>query len=126
MSAGFARYCLLGGGTLRFGLITHAPGAAVSTDGGRASMVLTDSPFYRVDVGVGSTLRSLRARFPLARQRLSIGPVGVRWLDKSTIAGVQGGRVVHLGIYDRRVLPTLDPVRSCLIAANSGPDGSGG
>jgi hypothetical protein len=121
MSVGFAHYCLVGGGTLRFGLITHAPGAAISTDAGRATMVLTDGPFYRVDgVRVGSTLRSLRARFPLARQRLTIGPVGVWWLSKSTIAGVQDGRVVYLGIYDRGALPTLDAVSSYLTAAGAG------
>jgi hypothetical protein len=121
MSAGFARYCLLGGGNLSFGLITHAPGAAISTDAGRATMALTDSSFYRVEgVGVGSTLRSLRARFPLARQRLTIGPVGVWWLGKSTIAGVQDGRVVYLGIYDRRALPTLGAVSSYLTAAGIG------
>jgi len=42
----------------------------------------------------------------------------VWWLGKSTIAGVQGGRVIYLGIYDRRALRMPGAVRSYLIAAS--------
>ena len=116
MRTGFARYCLVGGTSLRFG--RFGPNATSSASGGPAFMLLTTSPFYRLDgVGVGSTLSALRASFPAARQRLTLGSDGVWWLGNSTLAAVRDGRVIYLAIYDRSHLTTLGAVRSYLLAA---------
>lgn len=113
---GFARWCLVGGTSLRFG--RFGPNANRSASGGPAFMLLTTSPFYRLDgVGVGSTLGALRASFPAARQRLTIGSEDVWWLGNSTLAVVRDGRVIYLAIYDRNHLTTLGAVRSYLLAA---------
>ncbi len=100
---GFLRWCLQAGGSLRAGNAADRSG-----NGGRGNdptlVLVTTSPAYSLrGIHSGSTLRALRRAFSGEQPAFTAANARV-WLlapRGGLVAGVRGGKVTYLGVYDR-------------------------
>ena len=67
-------------------------------------------------MGAGSTLRALRRAFPAARRRFAVNGRSAWTLSRSgrMVAGVRGGRISYLAVYDRSRIRTLGALKAYL------------
>jgi hypothetical protein len=110
---GFLRWCLQAGGSLRAGNAADRSGDSGQGDD-PTLVALTTSPAYSLrGIHAGSTLRALRRAFAGERPAFTAANARVWLLRRGLVAGVLGGKVTYLAVYDaakvrdRRSLRTL-------------------
>ena len=113
---GFLRWCLQAGGSLRAGNAADRSGDAGQGDDPTLVLITTSRAYALRGVHPGSTVRALRRAF--RGERRAFGAAGARvWLLSrrgGLVAGVRGGRVAYLALYDRSALRTPAAVRTLL------------
>ena len=98
---GFLRYCLHGGGKELVGV----PGDRSGTEGGPSDdpvvFLLTTAPSLKArGIGRGAGRRAVRRAFPRARSLFVQGHTRVYRLRPGLLAGVRGGRLRFLAVFD--------------------------
>jgi hypothetical protein len=98
---GFLRYCLRGGGKELVGI----PGDRSGTEGGPSDepvvFLLTTAASHKArGVGRGDGRRAVRRAFPRARALFVQGHTHVFRLRPGLLAGIRGGRLRFLAVYD--------------------------
>lgn len=98
---GWLRYCLRGGGKELVGV----PGDRSGIQGGPSEepvvFLLTTAAAHKArGVGRGASRRALRKAFPRARRLFVQGRTAVLRVRPGVLAGVRGGRVRFLAVYD--------------------------